>query len=128
MTEKGPIGKEIILPNGDKPPLSEAYRAGNLLFISGQLPFEDNGRLSNGDIERQTQLCLESIERILALEGMLRTDLVKLTIWLKQVEDFPGFNNAYREFFGEHRPARSTVRSDLMLPEALVEIEAIAVY
>jgi 2-iminobutanoate/2-iminopropanoate deaminase len=54
--------------------------------------------------------------------------VVKVTIWLTDAADFGGFNAAYSEFFGEHRPARSTVRSDLMLPGAKVEIEAVAAY
>jgi 2-iminobutanoate/2-iminopropanoate deaminase len=55
-------------------------------------------------------------------------DVVKVTIWLTDTADFGGFNSAYSEFFGDHRPARATVRSDLMLPGAKVEIEAIAAY
>ena len=63
---------------------------------------------------------------MLVLEGLSLQDVVKVTIWLTDAADFGGFNAAYSDFFGDHRPARSTVRSDLMLPGANVEIEAIA--
>ena len=65
---------------------------------------------------------------LLELEGLSIEHVVKVTVWLTHIEDFAGFNAAYIEFFGGHRPARSTVRSDLMLPGARVEIEAIATY
>lgn len=128
MKTKGPIGNDIKLPNGSVAPLSAAYRGGGLLFTSGQLAFDENGQLCTGDVAEQTRLCLESIRRLLAAEGLGVEDIIKVTIWLTEVADFAGFNTAYTDFFGDHRPARSTVRSDLMLPGAKVEIEAIAVY
>lgn len=126
MTDKKPVGKAITLPDGRIAPLSGAYRANGFLFTSGQLAFDDAGKLHTGDIVEQTRLCLENIQRLLLLEGLSLTDVVKVTVWLTDVTDFGGFNTAYTEFFGDHRPARSTVRSDLMLPGAKVEIEAIA--
>lgn len=128
MTEKRPVGKEIALPDGSIAPLSAAYAAAGFLFTSGQLAFDETGKLHTGDIAEQTRLCLENIRRLLAGEGLSLQDVVKVTIWLTDAADFGGFNAAYSEFFGEHRPARSTVRSDLMLPGAKVEIEAIAAY
>ncbi len=128
MTEKRPVGKEITLPDGSIAPLSAAYAAGGFLFTSGQLAFDEAGKLYTGDIAGQTRLCLENIRRLLAGEGLSLQDVVKVTIWLTDAADFGGFNAAYSEFFGDHRPARSTVRSDLMLPGAKVEIEAIAAY
>lgn len=128
MTEKRPVGKEIALPDGSIAPLSAAYRANGFLFTSGQLAFDETGKLHTGDIVEQTRLCLENIQRLLVLEGLSLQDVVKVTIWLTDAADFGGFNAAYSDFFGDHRPARSTVRSDLMLPGANVEIEAIAAY
>ena len=66
--------------------------------------------------------------RLLQAESLSVQDIIKVTVWLTDTADFGGFNAAYSEFFGDHRPARSTVRSDLMLPGARVEIEAIAAY
>jgi len=127
-TNQYPVGEKVILPNGNEAPLSKAYRNNDLLFLSGALPFEADGSISDKDIEHQTSLCLEQLEQTLKLEGLARTDLIKLTIWLTDKSDFVGFNLSYVQFFGQHRPARSTVRSELMLPGALVEIEAVAAY
>jgi 2-iminobutanoate/2-iminopropanoate deaminase len=128
MTDKKPVGKDITLPDGSIASLSAAYSAAGLLFTSGQLAFDETGKLHTGDIAEQTRLCLENIRRLLAAEGLSLPDVVKVTIWLTDAADFGGFNAAYSDFFQEHRPARSTVRSDLMLPGAKVEIEAIAAY
>lgn len=125
---KHAVGEPIVLPNGEQAPFSPAFKANGQLFISGQVAFESDGRLSDADIEQQTLLCLQAIERIAQSEGLFKTDLVKLTIWLTDTSDIVGFNKAYQAFFGEHRPARSTVRADLVVPKAKVEIEAIAVY
>ena len=94
--------------------------------MSGQLPFRADGSLETGPIEVQTQLCLENIERFLNEQGLSKHSIVKTTIWLTEVTDFAGFNAAYAAFFDGQFPARSTVRSDLMLPGAKVEIEVIA--
>jgi 2-iminobutanoate/2-iminopropanoate deaminase len=128
MTVKRPIGKAIRLPDGSLAPLSAAYVGAGLLFTSGQLAFDDKGQLCTGDITEQTRLCLENIRRLLEAESLSVQNIIKVTVWLTDTADFGGFNAAYSEFFGDHRPARSTVRSDLMLPGARVEIEAIAAY
>jgi 2-iminobutanoate/2-iminopropanoate deaminase len=122
------IGTKIILPNGAEAPFSKAYRANDMLFMSGTLPFDHSGKISTGDIELQTSLCLQQLEALLRDEGLEKTNIVKLGIWLTCLDDFNGFNKSYAAFFGDHKPARSTVRSDLMIPGARVEIEAIAVY
>ncbi|MEM1112480.1 MAG: RidA family protein [Pseudomonadota bacterium] len=121
-----PMGDQLTLPDGRPAPLSKAYRAGELIFTSGQLPFKPDGSISTGSIEEQTELCLAAIERILVEAGASKERIVKVNAWLTHVDDFSGFNGAYVRFFGEHLPARSTVRSDLMIPGARVEIEAIA--
>ena len=123
-----PVGDEARLPDGSPVPLSAAYRAGDLLFVSGQLPFDAEGNLKAGDITEQTALCLANMAHVLDHAGLSRTDVVKVTIWLTDAADFPEFNRAYAAFFGDHRPARSTVRSDLVLPGARIEIEAIAAF
>lgn len=128
MADVKPVGKDIILPNGSVAPMSAAYRAGGLLFTSGQLAFDDQGQLCTGDVAEQTRLCLEGVRRLLEAENLSLKNVVKVTVWLVDTADFGEFNAAYSAFFGDHRPARSTVRSDLMLPGARVEIEAIAAY
>jgi 2-iminobutanoate/2-iminopropanoate deaminase len=111
-----------------KPPhLSSFTEAGPLIYLSGQLAFDRNGRISESGVAEQTTQVLENIESVLAELGLNRRNVVKTTVWLKPRVDFVAFNERYATFFGPHCPARSTVYGDLMLPAALVEIEAIAV-
>jgi len=109
------------------PPLSPAMVAGDLVFLSGQLAFGADGAIvAPDDVARQTEQVLANLNRVLAGLGLDLSDVVKTTIWLTDTADFPAFNAAYAAAFGTHRPARSTVRADLMLPGARVEIEAVA--
>lgn len=111
-----------------RPHLSAALQAGNLLLMSGQLALGARGKLIGDTVEAQTQQCLANLETVLAAHGLGREHIVKTTVWLKRAVDFNAFNEAYGQFFGEHRPARSTTCAELILPAALVEIEAIAVF
>ncbi|MFV3073738.1 RidA family protein [Niveispirillum fermenti] len=109
------------------PALSPAIAAGDLLFLSGQLAFGDDGAIvAPDDVARQTEQVMANIARVLAAHGLALADIVKTTVWLTDTADFAAFNAAYAQALGTHRPARSTVRADLMLPGARVEIEAIA--
>lgn len=128
MTKLRPIGNPIRLPSGDIAPLSSALRAGDQLFISGQIAFEPDGSVNRGDVAVQTQLCLAHIDRILVDAGLQKTDVARVGIWLTKESDYGEFNMAYAEYFGGHRPARTCVVSNLVLPEALVEIDAIAFF
>lgn len=105
-------------------PLSPAVRAGDFVYISGQVPVVD-GKIIEGGIAEQTNQVLKNISAALALAGCELSDVVKTTVWLKHAEDFPGFNAAYAPFFPKDPPARSTAESRLMI-DILVEIEAIA--
>ncbi len=105
-------------------PLSPAVRAGDFVFISGQVPVVD-GRIVEGGVGAQTTKVLENIAAALALAGCELSDVVKTTVWLKRAEDFAEFNAAYAPFFPTNPPARSTAESRLMI-DILVEIEAIA--
>lgn len=107
------------------PHLAPFVDTGSLVFLSGQIAFDENGDI-RGDVAEQTHRCLERIERVLEDAGLSLTQVVKCTIWLRNEADFAAFNQAYADYFGAHKPARSTVISGLALPEALVEIEAIA--
>lgn len=109
------------------PALSPAVPAGDLLFLSGQLAFGPDGAIvAPDDIAAQTSQVLANIAGVLKGHGLGLPDVVKTTVWLTNTADFQAFNEAYAAAFGSHRPARSTVRSDLMLPGARIEIEAIA--
>lgn len=107
------------------PHLAPFVDAGSLVFLSGQIAFDAHGVI-RGDVAEQTQCCLERMERVLHDAGLSKTQVVKCTIWLRHEADFAAFNQAYADYFGTHKPARSTVISGLALAEALVEIEAIA--
>jgi 2-iminobutanoate/2-iminopropanoate deaminase len=128
MATKEAFGTPIVLPNGKTAPFSPAFRGGDQLFVSGQLAFQPDGKVSSGDIETQTQICLAHIDRIVTEAGLSKDDIARVGIWLTNPGDFVGFNTAYAAYFGEHRPARACVVSELVLPGALVEIDAIAIF
>jgi 2-iminobutanoate/2-iminopropanoate deaminase len=128
MATKAAFGTPIVLPNGKTAPFSPAFRGGDQLFVSGQLAFEADGTVSSGDIGTQTQICLAHIDRIVTEAGLSKNDIARVGIWLTSSVDFAGFNAAYAEYFGEHRPARACVVSELVLPGAIVEIDAIAIF
>lgn len=115
------------VPTRRQPKFSMVRRAGNLVFVSGQMAFDEGFRIVGDDVGTQTRVCLENIERHLQSAGLSAANIVKTTVWLTRTEDFAAFDAAYGTYFGSRPlPARSTVRADLMLPGALVEIEAIA--
>lgn len=105
-------------------PLSPAVRAGDYVFVSGQVPVVD-GKIVEGDVAVQTRQVLENVTAALKMAGCDLSDVVKTTVWLKHAEDFPAFNEAYAPFFPKDPPARSTAESRLMI-DIRVEIEAIA--
>lgn len=107
------------------PHLAPYTEAGGLVFLSGQLSIAA-GQFVDGDVVAQTNQVLENISAVLGGVGLTRVDVIKTTVWLTQASDFAAFNATYAAFFGEHRPARSTVIAGLALPQALVEIEVVA--
>jgi 2-iminobutanoate/2-iminopropanoate deaminase len=108
------------------PHLAPFTEASSLVFLSGQLPFDATGRISSTDIGGQTAQVLGNIAAVLEQAGLTLADIVKTTVWLRSATDFAAFNDSYAACFGTHRPARSTVVSELVLPGALIEIEAVA--
>jgi 2-iminobutanoate/2-iminopropanoate deaminase len=121
----------IFAPGGPTAigPYSPALRAGNLLFISGQVPMDpDTGNLIDGDIAAQTRRVLENIGRLLSAAGLAHNDVVRTTVFLADMGDFAAMNAAYGEFFLEPYPARSTVQAARLPREARIEIDVIASY
>lgn len=109
-------------------PYSQAIRAGNFLFLSGQIPLDPKtGELVKGDIQRQTQQVLENIKGVLESQKLGTEDVVKVTIFLKNIEDFSQVNEVYGTYFPSSPPARSTVGVATLPRDADIEIEAIAV-
>ncbi len=120
------IGTPLQLPNGNTLPLSRAVKAGDFLFLSGQLGVDDNFNLADGIFE-QTRLCINNMLGILEAANMNLNNVIKTTVWLTDANYFADFNQVYAELFPRNTPpARSTVCSALAISGALVEIEAIA--
>lgn len=107
-------------------PYSQAVVAGPWLFTSGQIPLRPDGSLVTGDIREQAAQVLANLDAVLQTAGVNRTDVVKTTIFLSDLQDFEQVNQVYGEFFGTHRPARSTVQVAGLPKGARVEIEVIA--
>ncbi len=118
------IGDPVVI-NGRRLSLSRAVRAGDFVFLTGQVPMENNAIMTHGDIEDQTRAVLDDITETLKLAGCDRGDVVKSMVWLTSRDDFPGFNAVYAEYFPESPPARSAIVNDLLV-DAKVEIEVIA--
>ena len=109
-------------------PYSQAIKAGNMLFISGQIPVDPaTGDFAGADIETQTRQSLTNVKAILAEAGLGLENVVKTTVFLKDMNDFAAMNGVYSEFFTENCPARAAVQVAKLPKDALVEIEAIAV-
>jgi len=118
-----------VIDTGDPKagPYSLGIKAGNLIFISGQVPSPEAK-----DIKQQTLSVLEKIKKILEETGASVSNIVKVSIFLRKMSDFNEMNDKYKEFFEkngvtEKFPARSTVEATCPVPTALVEIDAIAV-
>ncbi len=105
--------------------LSKAIRAGDFVFVTGQVPMRDGKPMTDGGIEDQTRACLDGLAEILAEAGCELGDVVKSMVWLRRREDFPGFNAVYAEYFPSEPPTRSALVSDFLI-DILVEIECIA--
>lgn len=105
-------------------PYSPTYRAGDLVFVSGQVGIRD-GALVDGGVTAQTRQVFVNIGERLAEVGAALTDVVKTTCFLTDMADFAEFNEAYIDGFGEHRPARSTVAVAGLPAGAVVEIELV---
>ena len=107
---------------------ADAVRAGDLLFVSGVVPVDADGRLVGGeDVVAQAQAVFENIRRVLAAAGAGPEDVVKVTVFLTDVDDRPRINPVRQAFFGETRPASTLVEvSRLAIPGAKLEVEAVA--
>jgi reactive intermediate/imine deaminase len=111
---------------GGKPlPFVKAVRAGDFVFVSGQIAMGTDGEVIEGGIVEQTHRTIENAKTILASIGLDLSAVVKTTVWLADTRDFWSFNRVYAEYFGEALPARSCVRADMMV-DCKVEIEMTA--
>lgn len=106
-------------------PLSPARRAGNLLFLSGQVAFDETGRMAPSDIEMQTRQVFRNIEAVLDANAASLADVVSASIFLANERDFQAFNTVYASYFPANPPTRTTVFAQL-LAGAIVEITVVA--
>ena len=106
-------------------PLSPAVRAGDFVYVSGQVPVGSDGVVVKGGIVEQTGQVMANVKAALALAGCAMEDVVKTTVWLDDARDFGAFNNVYAKHFPKDPPARTTVESRLMV-DIKIEVEAVA--
>lgn len=121
---------ERITPEGvpaPRGPYSPAVCAGDFIYVSGQGPIDPaTNRMSFGDIRHEARLVLSNIQKILEGCGASLSDVVKCSVFLADGHDFAAMNEVYAEFFGEQKPARTTVEAKFALPEMKVEIDCVA--
>ena len=111
------------------PCYSQAVRAGDFLFVAGQVPLDPKTKkLVEGGIEAQTRQALENVRAIVETAGSSLEKIVKMTVFLKDMKDFKKMNDVYCTYFIKDPPARTTVQAQLALPEILIEIDAIACF
>jgi 2-iminobutanoate/2-iminopropanoate deaminase len=108
-------------------PYCHAMKTGNLVFCSGQTPLDpDTMKLAGTDIKEQTQRVLKNLSTVLAGVGLTLKNIVKTTVYLKDMNDFQGMNSVYEEMLQGHKPSRTTIAIKQNPLDALVEIECIA--
>ena len=100
--------------------------AGTMLFVSGQIPFDKDGKLAGDDIVAQTHQSIKNIEAIVAEAGGKLSDVLKTTVLLKDMNDFGKMNEVYDTYFGKTKPARAAFQVAKLPKDVLVEIEAVA--
>lgn len=125
-----PQKKVILSQKAPKPigPYSQAIQAGGMLFCSGQIPIEPvSGQVKAKDVEGQTRQVMENLKAVMESAGTSLDSIVKTTIFLKSMDDFPKVNEIYGGYFKEAAPARSTIEISRLPKNVLVEIEAIAI-
>jgi 2-iminobutanoate/2-iminopropanoate deaminase len=127
MTEKSVVRTEAAPAPFQGAPYSQAIRAGEFVFVSGQLALQPgHAELMGGTIEEQTEQVFANLRAILEEAGSGLDRLVKTTVFLQDIGDFQGMNSVYAKHVGERPPARSTVEVAKLPSGALVEIEAVA--
>lgn len=120
----------ISSPNAPKAvgPYSQAVRAGDLLFVAGQIALDPGGTMVEGDTSVQTRRVLENIKGILETAGLSLASVVRTTVFLSDMNDLAVMNQIYGEYFSDPYPARATVQVARLPRDVKVEIEAIASY
>ena len=119
------LGNPPVASDKQTRPLSPAVRAGDTVYVSGQVPVDAKGEIVQGGVETQTRQVFDNLRAALALADCTLDDVVKMTVWLDDARDFGAFNRIYLEQFPGNKPARSCTEARMMI-DVKVEIEAIA--
>jgi 2-iminobutanoate/2-iminopropanoate deaminase len=120
-----PADRKTAFPSGKGLPFSNAIRAGDFVYVSGQIAFLPDGTISTGPIDVQTRIVLDTVKSILSQAGCAIADIVKCGCSLQDARDFHAFNKAYATYFPTSPPVRTTVVVQHVL-DARVEIDCIA--
>ena len=107
-------------------PYAQGIIVNNVFYSSGQIPLTAKGELVEGDIEAQTNQVFENLKAVLAAAGSSLDQVIKTTVFMKDMNDFVAMNEVYASHFGEHKPARSAVEVARLPKDVKVEIEVIA--
>jgi 2-iminobutanoate/2-iminopropanoate deaminase len=119
--------KQIIRVGPDlNLPFSPAVKAGNFIYVAGVIATDDAGRVISGDIKAQTKRVFDNIAPVLKAAGTGFENVVSVYVYLKSASDFQAMNEVYRSYFPKDPPGRTTVQTNLVLPEALIEIAMVA--
>ncbi len=124
------MNRQVILTAGAPAPIgpySQAIRAGSLIFVAGQIPLDHTTGMVPEGITGQTRLVLHNLTAVLEAAGSSLADVVKTTVFMKDLGEFAAMNEVYAEFFSDKPPARATVEVARLPKDARVEIEAIAI-
>ena len=122
--------KPVATEKAPKPigPYSQAIKANGFLFVSGQIALDPHtGEFAGADVRQQTERVMDNLKAILEASGVSLGHVVKTTVFLKDMGDFPKMNEVYGRYFTENPPARSTVQAAKLPRDVMVEIDAIAV-
>jgi 2-iminobutanoate/2-iminopropanoate deaminase len=121
--------QRIVVDGAPAPqgPYSPAVRAGDFIYVSGQGAIDPvTNQFSFGDIRHETRLTLENVKRILEGCGSSMADVVKCSVFLADASEFGAMNEVYAQYFGDNKPARTTVQATLVEPQMRVEIDCVA--
>jgi 2-iminobutanoate/2-iminopropanoate deaminase len=123
--------KIILTPLAAQPigPYNQAVVVGNLVYTSGQIPIDPaTGQMETGDVKTQTEMALRNLKAIIEAAGSSLDRVVKVTVFLQDMNDFPAMNEVYMKYFSDkaNAPARSTIQVARLPKDAKVEIEAVA--
>jgi 2-iminobutanoate/2-iminopropanoate deaminase len=118
----------VATPNAPQAigPYSQAMKTGGMVYTSGQIALRADGSFNDGDIAVQTTQVFENLSEVLKAAGSGLEKVLKTTVFLSDMDNFVAMNEVYAKFFGEHKPARSTVAVKTLPKNALVEIECVA--